>query len=54
MDMAHRAAYRFLDRDQIDLRKLPISAEIESCYNWTTGDLSERSYNYNVQDVLSL
>ncbi len=48
------AAYRFLNLDQISLRKLQIPVEGEQFYNWTSGDLSERSYKYTVHDMLSL
>ena len=48
------AAYRLIDRDQINLRKLQIPEEGERFYSWDSSDLSERSYKYNVQDVLAM
>lgn len=48
------AAYRLIDRDQINLRKLQIPEEGEQFYTWGSTDLSERSYKYTVHDVLTM
>ncbi|MFJ2332525.1 chromosome segregation protein SMC [Pseudomonas helleri] len=48
------AAYRLIDRDQINLRKLQIPEEGEQFYTWGSTDLSERSYKHTVQDVLAM
>ena len=48
------AAYRLIDRDQINLRKLQLPEEGERFYSWDSSDLSERSYKYTVQDVLAM
>lgn len=48
------AAYRLIDRDQINLRKLQLPEEGERFYSWDSSDLSERSYKYTVQDVLAI
>lgn len=48
------AAYRLIDRDQINLRKLKLPEEGERFYSWDSSDLSERSYKYTVQDVLAM
>ena len=48
------AAYRLIDRDQINLRKLQIPEEGEQFNTWGSTDLSERSYKYTVQDVLAM
>ena len=48
------AAYRLIDRDQINLRKLQLPEEGERFYSWDSSDLSERSYKYTFQDVLAI
>ena len=48
------AAYHLINRDQINLLKLKIPEEGERFYTWDSGDLSERSYKYTVQDVLTM
>lgn len=48
------AAINLVGGDQISLRKLVLPEEGERFGNWTSSDLSERSYKYTVQDVLSL
>ena len=48
------AAYHLINRDQINLLKLKIPEEGERFYTWDSGDLSERSYKYTVQDVLAM
>jgi len=48
------AAYRLIDRDQIGLMKLILPEQGENFRNWSSSDLSERSYKYTVRDVLSL
>lgn len=48
------AAYRLINRDQINLLKLKIPEEGERLYTWDSGDLSKRSINYTVQDILAM
>ena len=48
------AAYHLINRDQINLLKLKIPEEGERFYTWDSGDLSERSYKYTIQDVLAM
>ncbi|WP_317851050.1 chromosome segregation protein SMC [Pseudomonas sp. A-RE-19] len=48
------AAYRLIDRDQIGLSKLTLPEQGENFHNWTSSDLSERSYKYTVREILSL
>lgn len=48
------AAYRLIDRDQINLRKLQIPEEGEQFNTWGSSDLSELSYKHTVQEVLAM
>lgn len=48
------ATYRLIDRDQIGLSKLTLPEQGENFHNWTSSDLSERSYKYTVREILAL
>jgi len=48
------ASYNLLNRDQIGLFKLVIPEEGENFSNWNWNELSERSRQYTVQDVLTM
>lgn len=48
------AAEGMLGGEHLTLMKLVIPTKGEDFYNWTWRDLSDRSGNYNVQDILSL
>lgn len=48
------ASYNLLNRDQIGLFKLVIPEEGENFSNWNWNELSERSRQHTVQDVLTM
>ncbi|WP_321367008.1 chromosome segregation protein SMC [Pseudomonas extremaustralis] len=56
MDMGAKlwAVQRMLGDDQLSLRRLVLPKEGEGFDTWGSRELSERSYKYSVQDVLSL
>lgn len=56
MDMGARlwATQRLLGDDQLSLRRLVLPKEGEGFDTWGSRELSERSYNFTVEDILSL
>lgn len=56
MDMGAKlwAAQRLLGGDQISLRRLVLPKEGEGFDIWDSRELSDRSYNFTVEDILSL
>lgn len=56
MDMGAKlwAAQRLLGGDQLNLRRLVLPKEGEGFHTWGSRELSERSGQYSVQDILSL